>query len=376
MQRVGWRFAGAAGAVRESPLQGAPRRMTMTCKEEYFKTFCMISRALGTTLGKDALLELIITNAIKTMGGKAACLFLADGGQDVFKPVMQKGLSEDYLHAKPMKARDLVEQIMSGGHLHFRDATSDPRLEHHEVKKGEGIASILTVPVMVNDKTIGILSLYTEQIRDFEPDEIEFLQALAEQGGMAIQRARLFDRITRNANLYLDLASRINASLDIKTILQVLTEGTCKAFGMKAASVFLLDEDSGKLDLVSSFGLSEKFINKGPVSADKSIKEALRGSAVAISDVGTDKRIQYQKAFLAEGIASMLCVPIKSREAVVGVMRLYSGEARQYPPDLIMTVDALAHTGALAIHNASIYCKVEEDKTMLEKDIWIHRSYF
>jgi transcriptional regulator with GAF, ATPase, and Fis domain len=185
--------------------------MTMTCKEEYFKTFCMISRALGTTLGKDALLELIITNAIKTMGGKAACLFMADGGQDVFKPVMQKGLSEDYLHAKPMKARDLVEQIMRGGHLHFRDATSDPRLEHHELKKSEGIASILTVPVMVNDKTIGILSLYTEQIRDFEPDEIEFLSALAEQGGMAIERARLFDRIMRNATLYLDLASRINS---------------------------------------------------------------------------------------------------------------------------------------------------------------------
>jgi GAF domain-containing protein len=348
----------------------------MTVKEEYFKTFCAVSRALGTTLGKEALLELIVESAIESMGAKAACLFLADQGKDIFMPVVRKGLSDNYLHAKPIKARKLVSDIMNGGYLHFRDATSDPRLEHHELKKAEGIASILSVPVQVKDKTIGILSLYTAQVRDFEPDEIEFLSALAEQGGMAIDRARLFDRVNRNAELFRDLSLAINASLDIKKIVQVLTEGTCKAFGMKGVSLFLINEETGGLDRISSFGLSQKFLLKGPLSSEKSITEALRGATVAVSDVATDNRIQYQKAFVEEGIASMLCVPIKSREAVVGVMRLYSGVARQFPRDFIMTVEAVAHAGALAIQNASMYLRLEEDKTMLEKDIWVHRAYF
>jgi GAF domain-containing protein len=230
--------------------------------------------------------------------------------------------------------------------------------------------------VRVKDKIIGIISLYTAQVRDFEPDEIEFLSALAEQGGMAIDRARLFDRANLNARLFLDLSSRINATLDINNILQVLSEGTAKAFGMKGVSIFLFDEDSRNLRRASSFGLSDPFINKGPISTDTSIKEAFQGAPVAITDVTTDKRIQYPRAFAAEGIRSMLCVPIKSRQAVVGVMRLYSSALRQFPPDLIMTVEAVAHAGALAINNASVYSRVEEDKTMLEKDVWIHRSYF
>ena len=64
---------------------------------DFFKTFCKISKAFGTTLEKEALLDLIVSSAIETMQGKAACLFLADEKTDVFMPVAQKGLSDNYL---------------------------------------------------------------------------------------------------------------------------------------------------------------------------------------------------------------------------------------------------------------------------------------
>ena len=150
----------------------------MTNQEDYFKTFCRISRAFGTVIAKSDLLELIVSSAIETMRGKAACLFLADQEKDIFIPVAQNGLSGNYLHAKPLKAKKLVGALVKEGHLMFRDATSDPRLEHHDLKKAEGIASILTVPIRVKDKTIGILSLYTAAARDFKTREIEFLHRL------------------------------------------------------------------------------------------------------------------------------------------------------------------------------------------------------
>lgn len=343
---------------------------------DFFKTFCKISKAFGTTLEKEALLDLIVSSAIETMQGKAACLFLADEKTDVFMPVAQKGLSDNYLHAAPLNARKLVNAIMKGGYLAFRDATSDPRLQHHDLKKTEGIASILTVPVRVKDKTIGILSLYTAETRDFESDEIEFLSALADQGGMAIQNARLFERIDRNARLFRDLASNINSSLDIKKIMHSLTEETCNALGMKGVSILLRNEEKGTLDLVASYGLSDQFLAKGPLSTGKSITESLKGLSIAIDDVANDPRIQYPQAFLDEDIASVLSVPIKSRDAIVGVMRLYSCLPRKYPQALITTVEAVAHTGALAIQNAAMYLQLESDKQSLEADIWSHRSWF
>ena len=348
----------------------------MAKKNNYFSAFCKISKAFGTTLDRGKLLDLIIQSAIDIMEAKAACLFLADEEKDVFVPVAQKGLSGNYLHASPLQAKKVVDDILKGGYLTFYDATTDPRLENLEAKKAEGIASILTVPVMVKKKTIGVLSLYTEEHRDFSKDEIDFLSALADQGGIAIEQSRLFERINQNSILFLDLASSINSTLDIKQVLHILTAETCEALKMKGVLIRLLNHETGNLDLVASYGLSEEFQNKGPVSIQKSIAQALNGETVIIEQVSKDNRLQYKEEILKEGVISMLCVPIKAREEVIGVMSLFSSASRKYPEDVIILVNALAHTGGLAIQNASMYLSLQEDKKSLEEDIWSYRSWF
>jgi GAF domain-containing protein len=348
----------------------------MTKRNNYFKIFCKISKAFGTTLSKEKLLDLIVHNAIDTMDAKAACLFLADEEKDVFIPMAQKGLSENYLHANPIRAKKIVDEILKEGYLSFYDATTDSRLENLEAKKTEGIASILSVPVMIKEKAIGILSLYTSKHRDFSKDEINFLAALADQGGIAIGRARLFERMSMNSMLFLDLTSSINSTLDINQVLHILTAEICEALGMKGVLIRLLNHETGNLDLLASYGLSEKFQNKGPVSIEKSIAQALKGETVIIEDVSTDNRLQYKEEIIKEGVVSMLCVPIKAREEVIGVMSLFSGTGRKYPDDVIILVNALAHTGGLAIQNASMYLSLQEDKKSLEEDMWSHKSWF
>ena len=177
----------------------------MAAKRDYFETICKVSRAFGTTLDKDELLKMIVESAIDTMRGKAACLFLFDEEKNISVPVAQKGLSEGYLHAKWKSAKDNVSDVMKEGCLAISDATKDPRSENHEVKKEEGIASILAVPVEVKGKVIGVLTLYTARRRIFTEDQIAFLAALAEQGGMAIENTRLIEQIRRNTNLFHNL---------------------------------------------------------------------------------------------------------------------------------------------------------------------------
>jgi GAF domain-containing protein len=348
----------------------------MTKRNNFFKTFCKISKAFGTTLGKKKLLDLIVQSAIETMEAKAACLFLADEEKDMFVPMAQKGLSDNYLHANPLQAQRVVDEMLKEGHLSFHDATTDSRLENLEAKKAEGIASILSVPVMVKEKAIGVLSLYTAEHRDFSKDEIDFLSALAEQGGIAIEQSRLFERINKNSMLFLDLASSINSTLDIRKVLHILTAEIAEALGMKGVLIRLLNHETGNLDLVASYGLSEEFQNKGPVSIKKSIAQALKGETVIIEQVSKDNRLQYKEEILKEGVISMLCVPIKAREEVIGVMSLFSSTARRFPEDVIILVNALAHTGGLAIQNASMYLNLQEDKKSLEEDIWSYRSWF
>lgn len=348
----------------------------MTKTNDYFKTFCTISQAFGTAATQEALLDLIVKSAIDTLKGKAACLFLADEQKDVFIPTAQHGLSKGYLHASPLKAQKIAKALIEKGHLAFEDATSDRRLENHAAKKKEGIASILTVPVRVKNRSIGVLSLYTAKRRKFSAIEIDFLCALADQGGVAIEKTRLLERLQNNALMFLDLASAINSTLDVENVLNTLTVKVCENLGMKGAAIRLLDEDSGSLKLVASHGLSDEFLAVGHLVSSQLVKAALKGETIVVDDVAGDKRVRLKKELATEGIASMIITPITARDEVIGTLRLYNTLKRKYPQDVVIMVQALAHQGGLAIQNASMYLKLQADQKELEADVWSHRSWF
>jgi GAF domain-containing protein len=348
----------------------------MTKTTDYFKTFCTISQAFGTAATQEALLDLIVKSATDALKGKAACLFLADEQKDVFIPTAQHGLSKGYLHASPLKAQDIVKALLKKGHLFFEDATGDPRLENHAAKKKEGIASILTVPVRVKDRPIGVLSLYTAKQRKFATADIDFLCALADQGGVAIEKTRLLERLQKNALMFLDLASAINSTLDINEVLRSLTDKVCHNLGMKGAAIRLLDEESGSLQLVASHGLSDTFLNAGHLISTQLAKAALGGETLIIEDVTTDKRVLLKEELAAEGIASMIVAPISVQDKVIGTLRLYNAVKRKYPQDVVVMVQALAHQGGLAIQNASMYLSLQAAQKELEADVWSHRSWF
>ena len=145
---------------------------------------------------------------------------------------------------------------------------------------------------------------------------------------------------------------------------------------MQGASIRLLNADTGALELITTYGLSEDFITTGAVLSQMPDAVQLTGETLVIEDVASDARTRHQPALRKEGIGSMLSVPIRSKDAVIGVMCLFHPAARSYPEDTIMMVEALAHTGALAIQNASMYLQLQQDKESLEKDIWSHRSWF
>ncbi len=347
-------------------------------KSDYFKTFCKVSRAFGTTLKKERVLDLIVQSAIETMDGKAACLFFEDEGQqsDIFIPIAQKGLSKSYLHAEPREAKRAAEEIMKKGYIAVHDATADPRIKTHELKKKEGIASILVVPVLVKERVKGVLTLYTSKPRIFTEEEILFLTALAEQGGLAIERARLVMQITRNIRIFTSIAQGLNESLDIKVIMERLSVDMAKALGVKAVSVRLIDKDRQVLELVASHGLSKKYLDKGPVRIEKSVTEALAGKTVVIKDATANKEVQYRDEKKKEGISSILTVPIKVKDEVIGVMRYYSEQERDFTEGEVMLAEGVASLGGLAIHNASMYLLLKQDMQCLKDDIWSHRSWF
>ena len=345
--------------------------------KEYLKEIRKVARVLNITNDREKLFKMIVKSAVETMSAKGACLFLAtDEQKGRYAAVAMTGISQDYLHDAGGRMGPHMKILKEDGFTYYRDARKDDRTLDKESMAKEGIASILIVPVLVNDEMIGALALYTARIRPFTETEIEFFSLLAEQGGLAIAKAERIANLRNAIRIFLGLASSITGSTDIKMILQTLTQDVAQALRVKAASIRLLDENHTTLRLAASYGLSEKYLNKGPVSAEKSIAQALQGKPVVVKDAATDAGVQYRQEKNEEGIVTILSVPIKSRDEVIGVLRLYSANTRVFSEGEIQFVMALAYMGGVAIQNMTLCEMLKDDVKDLRENSWIFKSWF
>jgi signal transduction protein with GAF and PtsI domain len=350
----------------------------MPVRIDYFEKLCELCKAFGTARNRRELLEMIFASAMEILEGKAACLYLLEPGKPELMPVAQKGLSENYFRSKQsMLVQKIVPLVLKKGFFYCRDAAADPKLEYPKAKKAEGIASILAVPVLVKGDNIGVFCLFTATPKDFTPEEKQFLALLAQQGGGVMEHARLIDHLHRETQLFFDLAVNLSSSLEVKGILYAMTADLAKALGVMGSSIRLLDETKETLELVAAFGLSKKYLQKGPVSAQKSIAQGMKnGKPVIILNAATDRRVQYRAMNKEEGIVTILSVPIKTKEKVIGVLRLYSKAPRHFTAEEIKLVTALAYLGGLAIQNASLYLMCQTEMKDLQEELWSHRSWF
>lgn len=155
-------------------------------------------------------------------------------------------------------------------------------------------------------------------------------------------------------NLY-KMAATLNSAHSPEDILRLIVEGVAKAMGAKGSSLLLLTPDKKALLRITAYGLSNWYVRKGPVSVDKSMSESLAGKVVAVLDATTDSRVQFNKQIKQEGIASILSVPVKLREEVIGVMRIYTSVPHQFAEADTYFACAAANFGAIALESARFY---------------------
>jgi GAF domain-containing protein len=166
-----------------------------------------------------------------------------------------------------------------------------------------------------------------------------------------------------------EIAAAVNSAGAPESVLRSIVESVAKALDVKGCSLMLLTPDKKLLLHTAAHGLSDWYLRKGPVSADKSIAEALEGRPVSVVYAIEDDRIQYRKQAEQEGIASILSVPVLLREEVVGVMRVYTAQPREFTNADIYFVGAVANLGAIALENARLYDSVKKDYEELRLDL-------
>jgi signal transduction protein with GAF and PtsI domain len=376
---------------------------------EYLRTFFDVNQTIFSSLSLKEILKVLVKKTVSALGAKAGSLRLLDEQTKRLKLAASQNLSKKYLNKGPLSSDQSIPEVMEGKVVLVKNAHNDSRIQYRTEKIKEGINTILSVPVVAKDKVIGVLRLYSGEPRDFSDEEIEFVSALAEMGGLAIANAKIYEdegirlsSLLRRVGIDLpeerrrpkqrlrpfamepvdpsksleyfralhDIARAILSTLDSQRVIDLLIGKVLAIMTVKACSLRLVNETTRELELVASKGLSESYLKKGPVHMEKSIRETLKGVPVLILDATVDPRIEYPHENAREGIASILSLPIIAGKRVIGILRLYSQETKQYSGEEVAFLSAVAELAGLAIINARLYEKTKYDlsfwKTTLE----------
>lgn len=164
------------------------------------------------------------------------------------------------------------------------------------------------------------------------------------------------------------ISTLVAGKFELQEVLDRLAEAVVRITNTTACSIRLLDEETGDLKMRSTYGLSEEYRNKGPVTKDEPvIREAFEGKAVVLDDMRVDPRVQYREASIREGLISQLTVAMFFHDKPIGVLRLYSPEPARFDADAIRIARLVASQCAIAITNAQLYNQALEGAKMAEQ---------
>jgi putative nucleotidyltransferase with HDIG domain len=164
-------------------------------------------------------------------------------------------------------------------------------------------------------------------------------------------------RRAREFRMLYEVARSITSTLRLREVLNLIVQKAASVIDVQGCSIRLYRPETDELEMVAVEGLSEQYRAKGPVhlEASRVDQQAMAGRPVQVQDVARTGLFQYPDAVRDERIDSVLTVPLRAKNQVRGVIRVYSTHRRRFREREIELVTAFANQAGVAIENAELY---------------------
>ncbi|MCD6298744.1 MAG: GAF domain-containing protein [Deltaproteobacteria bacterium] len=169
-----------------------------------------------------------------------------------------------------------------------------------------------------------------------------------------------------NYETLLKVTHGVVLSRDPEEVTLLIVEAVKSALDVKGCALFLFNRKTHELEVAASMGLSDEYLDKGPLSAIRSIAGSLKDGPVAVSDVTDDPQIQYPEAAKKEGISSILSVPMAIRGKPIGALRVYSAEPWEATLEDVNFVQAVAQIAGMALEMSRLYKGLKDSIEILK----------
>jgi two-component system NtrC family sensor kinase len=166
-------------------------------------------------------------------------------------------------------------------------------------------------------------------------------------------------------DVFRSISTLVHSITSVDEVLELVVWKTTDVLDGKGAILRILNLETGEADLFASYGLGEKYLSKDPVSSRKMITDLCRqNKVVIIENIATDSRVKNKKELKEDGIQMILDVPLILRTDMLGIIRIYFSEPREFLDEELSFVGAVAETCACAIDKATM---IEEQKSQYDQ---------
>ncbi|HEX3472792.1 MAG TPA: SpoIIE family protein phosphatase [Silvibacterium sp.] len=252
---------------------------------------------------------------------------------------------------------------------------NDVRESENYINVHPGVRSELAVPLIVKNRVIGVIDIQSEQVGYFSTEHMRLLQLTASRIGQAIENARLYTRVARQAQtleVLNEISRELTSILDVDALLERVGQLLRRIIDFQMFSIWLVDENEDVLVNRYAVRFGERFYPTERIPLDRGLVGVAMAERrlVHVADVRKDTRYYM----INPEARSEMAVPLIYKGKVIGVLDVEHTRTNYFNEDHERALNTLTAQIAISIENAQLYQRVAQQEQRLERDLALARE--
>jgi len=330
------------------------------------ETLYDVSTVLSGTLDLSKVLNLIVIRIVKLLKADVCSLMLTDTNELSLKTIYD--IHEQYSKKFITRLGEIIgkKTIASMSYQYVKDIAKEKGLGKVDKK---GLVSMLSVPLSIENKPIGVITIFTSRERAYSRLELNLLRSLSHQAAIAIENSKLYETIKSDKNnltALLDLSQAITSTFDQDKLLELILNKAVDFTKAEYGFIMLIEDEYLRLKL--SRGFNQNRLDKLTLNIGEGIvgNVAKYGQPIIVSDVSLDDRY----ISISDDIQSEAAIPISAQNKLIGVLDLESRKKENFKR-FQKSLNILTNQIAIAIENARLYDEISNFNKRLKNEIEI-----
>lgn len=342
-----------------------------------------VASDIGSRLDLDRILSGLVDHAVALFEGNGAAVYL-QGSDGSLTAEVSRGLSSEYLGSiRNVRAGSLASAAVEARRplfsVGYRD---DPRAAHIRAAiVQEGFDTLCTAPLIEGDRVVGLLNIYHDEPHAWSDAELETVEALATQAGVAIRAAQDYERMANWAaqlQSIQQLGARLNRLSSVSEIGQAIATELRQLIDYHNSRVYRIVGQ--ELIPVAMQGQVGEYVDETPDQLRLAIGEGITGWVAAnrtaqnLGDAASDPRASTIPGTEDDLDESMLLAPMLFDDQVLGVLVLSKLGLNRFSDDDLRLLVIYASFAAQAMANADTTERLRHQTLALERQLRSQRE--